>query len=298
MTPGPIRLGTSSWTAKGWERSFYPKGVSGGDRIGYYATRFDTVEIDMTYYRPPSAAMVAAWRERTPEGFLFAAKAPQVATCDYLYRGGKRERNPDFLDPEALQGFLAALDGLGDRLGPILLQFPYLARGSVAGREEFFDRFAPLAGSLPPGIPVSVEIRNPSWFGPELLEFLRERQIGLCLTDLRLTRADGGEYGPPRGPELYEKYGKDLVTGDHVFIRWLGNRKRIEQKTKVFDAVIEPRDRDLAGWAGLIGRLADLGVPVFAYANNHFEGFAPETVRKVRALLATVERGEGGLKRK
>ncbi len=281
----PIRLGTSSWTAEGWETSFYPPGLPNAERIAFYAGRFDTVEIDMTYYRVPSARNVEGWRSRTPPGFLFAAKAPQAVTSDFVHEKGQRVRNPTFLDAEATGGFVTTMQGLGDRLGPLLLQFPYLARDSVGGLDDFLGRLDPLLGALPRGVRYAVELRNPGWFEPPLLEVLRRHRVSLCLTDLTLSRADGGEYGPPRGPDLFSRYDLDVVTGDHAFVRWLGNRQRIESKTTVFDRVIEPQDHALGRWAELILRLADAGVPVFAYANNHYEGYAPETLRKVRGLV-------------
>lgn len=64
-----LRLGASSWTAEGWLGSFYPSGTKSADFLGHYATEFDVVEADVTYYRIPSARMVANWRERTPAGF-------------------------------------------------------------------------------------------------------------------------------------------------------------------------------------------------------------------------------------
>ncbi|MBI4613695.1 MAG: DUF72 domain-containing protein [Planctomycetes bacterium] len=288
---GEIRLGTSSWTAEGWEKAFYPPGTKDGDRIACYATRFDTVEIDMTYYRVPSTRMVESWREKTPPGFLFAAKAPQAATSDFTYEKGKRKANPDFLDPETMASFVSTLLALGDRLGPILVQLPYLAKGAFPGLPAFLERLEPFLDGLPPGPRYDVEIRNPSWFKPPLLEALRKRNVGLALTDLTLTRSGGGEYGPPTGPRLFEEIGESLVTSDHVYVRWLGNRKRIEEKTETFDRVIESRDEDLGPWAVLLRRLADLGTDVFAYANNHYEGYAPETVRKIRGLLGIPEPG-------
>ena len=75
-----LRLGTSSWSSQDWVGVFYPAGATSADFISEYAKHFDTVEVDSTFYRTPSAAAVRNWRTRTPAGFLVAAKFPQVIT--------------------------------------------------------------------------------------------------------------------------------------------------------------------------------------------------------------------------
>ena len=75
-----IFLGTSSWTADGWVGSFYPEGTKPTEFLQYYSTQFNCVEIDSTFYRIPTAKTVEHWRERTPKGFVFTAKAPQSIT--------------------------------------------------------------------------------------------------------------------------------------------------------------------------------------------------------------------------
>ncbi|TAM83493.1 MAG: DUF72 domain-containing protein [Acidobacteria bacterium] len=75
-----LYLGTSSWTAEGWVGSFYPEGTKPADFLQYYARHFNCVEIDSTFYRIPTAKTVEQWRDRTPKGFVFAAKAPSLIT--------------------------------------------------------------------------------------------------------------------------------------------------------------------------------------------------------------------------
>src|SRR5436309_14865804 len=79
-----IRIGTSSFTATGWERSFYPRGLRPADYLSYYAQHFDTVEIDSTFYATPNVSVVRSWNTKTPEGFIFAAKVPQIC-CGVSY---------------------------------------------------------------------------------------------------------------------------------------------------------------------------------------------------------------------
>jgi len=75
-----VHLGTSAFTAAGWEGSFYPAGMKPTEYLTYSSTKFDTVEVDSTFYRTPSAAVVNGWERKTPAGFIFAIKVPQTIT--------------------------------------------------------------------------------------------------------------------------------------------------------------------------------------------------------------------------
>jgi uncharacterized protein YecE (DUF72 family) len=74
-----IRIGTSAFTAAGWEGSFYPPGMKPADYLSLYATKFETVELDNTFYRTPAVSTVKGWNAKTPPGFIFAAKVPQLS---------------------------------------------------------------------------------------------------------------------------------------------------------------------------------------------------------------------------
>ena len=87
MNASPLYLGTSQdWTVVGFETAFYPPHTKESDYLPYYATRFNSVEIDSTFYRIPSAKTVQQWRQRTPEGFVFAVKLPQIITHEKAAR--------------------------------------------------------------------------------------------------------------------------------------------------------------------------------------------------------------------
>ncbi len=73
-----IRIGTSAFTAAGWAGSFYPKGMKSTEYLSFYATKFDAVELDNTFYATPAVSTVKGWYAKTPPGFLFAAKVPQL----------------------------------------------------------------------------------------------------------------------------------------------------------------------------------------------------------------------------
>jgi uncharacterized protein YecE (DUF72 family) len=73
-----LRIGTSAFTARGWGGTFYPKGIAAQEQLTYYATQFDTVELDTTFYGTPAISTVKGWYAKTPPGFVFAVKVPQL----------------------------------------------------------------------------------------------------------------------------------------------------------------------------------------------------------------------------
>jgi Protein of unknown function DUF72 len=116
MVQPRIRLGTSAFAAAGWEGSFYPEGLPARDQLSYYAQHFDTVEVDSTFYRTPSLSTVQGWYQKTPKGFIFAAKAPQKITHEKV-----------LVDCDAeLSQFLNVMNALGEKLG----QWPKLIKRS------------------------------------------------------------------------------------------------------------------------------------------------------------------------
>jgi len=134
--------------------------------LAEYARRFDTVEVNATFYRRPAGAMVARWREVTPAGFLFAVKASRQIT--HL----KRLRDAE----GALQDFLAAVSPLGDKLGPVLFQLPPSLGPDPALLSDFLS-------ALPPGLRAAVEFRDAAWHHRETFALLERHGAALCIHD-------------------------------------------------------------------------------------------------------------------
>lgn len=256
--PG-LLLGTSSFTADGWQGSFYPPGMQTRNFLSYYATQFKTVEIDGTYYGTPRASTVTNWYERTPPDFVFAAKVPQVITHEKLLVNCETEFD-EFIDRMHL---------LGEKLGPLLLQFPWFDKYQIQA-DEFFRRLHPFLKRVKdlPTVRLVVEIRNRAWLDKRLTDLLREHNVALALTDLS---------NMPRPWEL--KDGLDLRTTDFVYVRWLGDRKGIETLTMRWDRTVIDRTEDLRNWAGLFRQFVSRDLKVYAYANNHYAGNGPDTVK-------------------
>lgn len=244
------RIGTQGWSYADWVGPFYPEGTRTADWLEAYTTRFDTVELDTTFYRAPSAKMVQGWDQKTPPGFLFAAKFPRAITHDAGLSGVADET----------RAFLRAIEPLGAKLGPLLVQLPPQFQNrpaEAAALRQFVE-------TLPAGFQYAVEFRHRSWLEPQTYALLAERGIAWCMIDLYYM------------PKVYE------VTAPFTYVRWLGDRSKIDK----VDHVQFDRRRELIDWAAVLKeRVADKVTRVYAYVNNHYAGHSPANVRQLHLLL-------------
>jgi uncharacterized protein YecE (DUF72 family) len=263
-----IRIGTSAFTASGWEGSFYPRGMKSADYLSFYATKYDTVELDNTFYRTPAPSTVKGWYAKTPPGFLFAAKIPQVVTHEKVLVDCEEE----------LTQFLKAMDALGEKLGPLLLQFGYFNASKFENGTEFLARLKPFLDKLPKGYKFAVEIRNKAWLDQRFVDVLREHDVALALID---------QSWMPRPWEMKERL--DLITADFTYVRWLGDRKAIEEETRTWDKLIIDRQGELFKWVKLLKKVQERRIMTLAFANNHYAGYGPGTVDLFRRLWGEKE---------
>ncbi len=256
--PG-ILLGTSAFTANGWEGSFYPPGMQSRDFLSYYATQFAAVEVDSTFYGCPSARTVNNWAARTPEDFIFSVKVPQVIT---------HEKALVDCDSE-FEEFVKTMDILGLKLGPMVFQFPFFDRWKFSKQYGFLAVLVPFLKKLPANHRFAIEIRNKNWLDAKLADALREYKFALVLTDTSFV---------PRPWEMKDKF--DLITADFMYVRWLGDRKGIEEVTRIWDKTVVDRREDLTNWVELFRTFVARNLKIFAYANNHYAGHGPATIKQ------------------
>lgn len=193
LTLRPVHIGCSGWSYADWRERFYPKALPQSRWLVHYAERFNTVEVNNTFYRLPMANSVEQWVAQTPDRFVFTVKASRYlthvkrlkATADYVKR---------FLEP------LAGLVDSG-KLGPVLWQLP----PSLKRDDERLAGVLELAS----GCRNAVEFRHPSWFADDVMAMLRERRAALVIaerpgldfqthtltTDWTLIRLHGGRRG-------------------------------------------------------------------------------------------------------
>lgn len=266
----PILLGTSSFTASGWEGSFYPKGLRSSDYLSFYAERFHTVEVDSTFYACPSPRTVGNWAARTPENFIFSVKAPQTITHEKVLANCADE----------LQEFLTTMELLGPKLGPTVFQFPAFDRWKFPTQKHFLDVLVPFLSKLPSDKKFAVEVRNRNWLDAALASVLRDHQVALVLQDISNLpgRADFCSASIDAADAVAKQKKFDPITADWTYIRWLGDRKAIEKLTTTWDKPVVDRTQELTTWVDYCYQIRKRGVVIYGYANNHYAGHGPATV--------------------
>jgi uncharacterized protein YecE (DUF72 family) len=159
-------VGTSGYSYPEWKGSFYPAKLPAKQMLGYYAARFRTVEINNTFYRPPTAQLLETWAAQVPADFRFVLKAPQEITHTKQLAG-----------VGAMVAELIETAGtLKERFGPILFQLPPNFRKDVPRLRAFL-------ALLPVGCRIAFEFRHQSWFCDEVFALLRTHGAGLCIAD-------------------------------------------------------------------------------------------------------------------
>ena len=167
MSLGEVRVGCSGWVYRDWRGTVYPADLPQRRWFESYATRFDTVEINATFYRLPTANAVEHWAEQAPSGFVYAAKLGQF--------GSHRMKLRDAAS--WLPNHLDRVCRLGAALGPTLVQLPPRWRRD-AGRLDEFLAIAPRT------LRWAVEVRDPSWLHDDVFAVLERHRAALCLHDL------------------------------------------------------------------------------------------------------------------
>lgn len=203
MEPGSIFVGTSGWTYDDWAGTFYPEKVKGAQRLAFYTTKFNTVEINATFYRLPTQNMLDAWNERLPDSFHLVVKGSRVVT--------HFKKLSDCREP--LQLFLDRVGQL-KTLRVILWQLP-------PSLHKDLDRLGRFLGLLPPQFRYAVEFRHQSWWDPAVAELLRRHNVSFVAvshpklpevidptTDFLYLRLHG------RGPQLYRYDYRDEELND------------------------------------------------------------------------------------
>jgi uncharacterized protein YecE (DUF72 family) len=162
----PVYIGTSGWQYRHWKEAFYPQGVPQKGWLEFYAQRFQTVELNNSFYHLPKAESFASWAERTPADFIVAAKVSRYLTHI------KRLKDP----AEPVSRFMKNASFLGSKLGPLLLQLPPTLQADLPALDQTLAEF-------PAPVRVAVEFRHPSWFTPETKKLLETRGAACCLAD-------------------------------------------------------------------------------------------------------------------
>jgi len=200
-------IGTSGFQYAEWKGNFYPEDLPTSKMLPFYAERFSTTEINYTFHRIPSAKTIDNWKQLTPAKFRFALKAPQKITHFAKLRNCA----------DTLEYFCKVISGLGERLGPVLLQLPPNFKKDADVLSSFLREL--------PSMRAAFEFRHESWFDDEIFEMLKKQNIAFCIADteklatpkmaiadygyLRLRREDYGKIDIERWANFVREHSKD-----------------------------------------------------------------------------------------
>ena len=287
--PAGIFLGTSSWSFPTWRGLVYADDYTPAalahDGLEAYAQYplLRSVGIDRTFYAPIPAAEFAHYARQVPASFRFMVKAPAQCVSPWLRAEGGRHStdNPHYLDAgfAAEQFVLAAMEGLGEKAGPLVFQVPPLGRGIVDQPAAFAQQLAAFLARLPQGPLYAVELRDAALLTDEYLAALRDNGARHCL----------GLH--PRQPGVREQARLlDKLAPGPLVVRWnLHPGYGYEEAREHYYPFTRLVDEDLptrVALARLCLQTVSTGHTAFVIANNKAEGSAPLTVLKLAALIA------------
>lgn len=227
--------------------------------LGEYGRVLATVEVDSSYYATPAARTVEGWRRRSPDEFRFSLKTPAEVTHV------RRLRDADAQFAE----FVERVRLLGPKVGAILIQFPPDFDPNPDNKSALF-RF--MQSQLPHDIRIALELRDGGWFEDDLFALARANQFAIAVTE--------GSYASlTLAGQIADELARDPPV-DFAYLRWLGDRSLTR-----FDRVQRDCVASLDVWERLIRSLRRGVRDIYGYANNHYQGHAPATVRAVLARL-------------
>jgi len=284
-----IRVGTCSWADESFSKAWYPKGVKSGERLGFYAERFDVVEANSSFYRLPDEELVARWARLLPDGFVMHVKAFGLMTRHPLRlealpedlhgeveadERGRVDRPSREVRGEVFRRFLAALEPLREagKLGGILMQFPPYVVPKPRSYEYLEWAREQLAGHE-----MLVEFRHKAWFDEpaEPLGFLEQHDMTYVTVDappdvipLVVARTSGTAY--------VRFHGRNRAT-------WF---KRTGSTAERFDCLYSPTQ--LEEWAGTLRELDRDAQVVYAMFNNNGRSGVGEVPDELAGRLTEV----------
>lgn len=252
-----IKLGTSGFSYDDWIGPVYPEDLPKYRWLAYYTTLFDTVELNVTYYRLPSLKIAQGWVDRTPEHFQFTVKAHRSLTHE--------RKAPDYL---AFRESLAPLLEAG-KLVCLLAQFPHSFHPNQTNRDYLLHLRDGLSD-----LPVVVEFRDSSWVSEETFALLESHELGFCCVDEPQLKGLMPPIARATAPLTYVRFhGRNAA-------RWWKHEHAWERYDYTY------REPELAEWVPRIRELDAAAPLTLVYANNHYRGQSVDTLRKLERLLA------------
>ena len=227
----------------------------------------------------PKESDVKSYAQSVPDDFRFTIKIPNSITLTHFYNKNKSEAlkpNPFFFNTDLFDKFLESLKPMKKKLGVLMFQFEYLNKQKISGLTEFLDRFESFIESIDKKFTYGVEIRNPNFLKKPFFDFLERNKLAMVFLQ--------GYYMPPIW-NVFNEF-KDQIKSTAVIRLHGPDRSGIEKKTgSIWNQIVEPKDDELDKIAEIIYYLKNKKVDTYVNVNNHYEGSAPLTIRKIEELI-------------
>jgi uncharacterized protein YecE (DUF72 family) len=230
-----IWIGTSGFQYAEWNGNFYPEDLPAAKMLPYYAERLTTTEINYTFHRIPAPKTIENWNKLTPEKFRFALKAPQKITHWAKLRDCG----------DTMRYFHDVISALGEKLGPVLFQLPPNFKKDTLLLADFVNCF-------PSGMRAAFEFRHESWFGDDVWDIFKSRNVALCI-------AETEDFKTP-----------EVATADYGYLRL-----RREDYAKI----------DIERWASFAREQSERWTDTFIYFKHEEAGIGPKLAKQMMEEL-------------
>jgi uncharacterized protein YecE (DUF72 family) len=247
MRKGSIHIGTSGWSYKDWPGIFYPPDLKSGEWLTYYATYFDTTEINSSFYRLPLKKTVADWAKKVPDNFKFCPKMSRYLTHI------KRLKEPE----EPLERFFDIFSPLKEQLGPVLVQLPATVKFDPEVAEHFFALLKRGYSEYD----FVFEARHASWHEDDAIELLRTYNVGFVISQSGV----GFPYA-------------EVITSDIVYFRFHGPGKLYFSSYS---------DEMLAAFANKFKKWEKQGKHIWIFFNNTPHAYGVHNADTLEDLIKT-----------
>jgi uncharacterized protein YecE (DUF72 family) len=244
-----IRIGTSGYSYSHWQEIFYPEDVKQSKWLEFYGQHFNTVELNVTFYRLPQEAAFKGWYRRTPRDFLFVVKGSRFIT--HVKKLKECE--------EPLGLLFSRCKLFREKLGAILWQLPPSLKADTKKLENFLEQIKIQTQNSDSKLRLAFEFRHQSWFTKEIYDLLKKYNVALCIAD------------SPKWPLSEE------VTADFIYLRFHGGKELYGSNYS---------DNELKKWAEKIKKWRKAGLDIYCYFNNDAYGYAVSNAKKLRELLS------------
>ena len=247
-----IKIGCTGWSYQRWSGTFYPKNLKSSEWLKYYSQIFSITEINSTFYKIPSHEIVRKWSTDTPRHFKFTAKFPSIIT---------HEKKLDKIDSEVFT-FLTSLLPIHKKILALVLQLP-----PSLTFHDAKPRLEKLLDILPNDFLYPIEGRHKSWFTDEALNYFKQKKY--CLV---WNVVEGVNNPMP-------------ITSNYLYVRLIGDRSIPDNQ---FGKIRKNKTEVIKNWSQKLAKISDIPLAL-VMANNHFEGFGPETANTLGENLGMKE---------